>query len=270
MWTRRVPLLSLFVFTLAATFVCAQAQDQPKTSVWLVSDQSAVRPGSQIWVGIRFQLEPGWHLYWLNPGDSGEPPRVQWVLPAGWTSGPIEWPAPERITNPAGVDYGYNNEAALLTRVNVPATAKLGVADLNANLRWLVCKEMCVAQKSPVSLSLTVSHKAIPDSAGKQQIEAIRARLPKALPAAWKANVVTNPRQFLVNFVPGTKIESAVFFPEEQQVIQNASPQNLAATSVRAQLALDKGDAAASTKALKGVLVLNGSDAYALDLPIKR
>src|SRR3954470_12069322 len=99
----------------------AMAQSAPKTQISLLSDQSAVTPGSQVWVGIHFQLEPGWHIYWMNPGDAGQPPSVQWALPAGWSAGAIEWPAPERLTNAAGVDYGYNGEATLLTKVKVPA-----------------------------------------------------------------------------------------------------------------------------------------------------
>jgi thiol:disulfide interchange protein DsbD len=221
-------------------------------------------------VGVHFQLEPGWHIYWINPGDAGQPPNVQWVLPAGWIAGAIEWPAPERLANAAGVDYGYNGEATLLTKVKVPATARLGPADLNADLHWLVCKEMCVPQKGQAKLSLRVAPKAVPDQTGKQRIADIRAKLPKTLPAEWKANVLVSPKNFLLNFMPGTKVEKAEFFPSEMQVIENASPQKLSSTSTRAQLSLDKGDAAAKATALKGVLVLNGTDAYTLNVPIKR
>ena len=41
---------------------------------------------------LYFKLEPGWHVYWQNAGDSGEPPRIQWTLPAGVTAGPISFP----------------------------------------------------------------------------------------------------------------------------------------------------------------------------------
>jgi DsbC/DsbD-like thiol-disulfide interchange protein len=269
MWARTSRFLCLFLtLTVFPAFVLAQ--DGPQTTVTLISDQSAVAAGSQAWIGIHFQLEPGWHIYWMNPGDAGQPPKVQWALPAGWIAGPIEWPAPERLTNAAGVDYGYNGEATLLTKLKVPAGARPGPASVNANLQWLICKEMCVPQKGQVSLPLSVAAKAAPDPNGKQRIAATRAKLPKALPPEWKTNVVSNPRQFLLNFMPGTKVEKAEFFPAEPQVIENASPQKLSATSTRAQLSLDKGDAAKPAAALKGVLVLNDTDAYALNVPIKR
>lgn len=270
MWTlahRRMLFAFLLVIVWAAV---ASAQTPPQTTVSLISDQSAVVPGSQVWVGIHFQLEPGWHIYWMNPGDAGQPPSVQWALPAGWSAGAIEWPAPERLTNPAGVDYGYNGEATLLTKVKVPATAKPGAADLNADMKWLVCKEQCVPQKGQAKLSVQVGAKAAPDANGKQQIAATRAKLPKTFPADWKANVLSNPKNFLLNFMPGAKIEKADFFPAEPQVIENASLQKLSSTSTRAQLALDKADGAAKATALKGVLVLNDTDAYLLNIPIKR
>ncbi len=246
------------------------AQTPPQTIVSLISDQSAVIPGSQVWVGVHFQLEPGWHIYWMNPGDAGQPPNVQWALPAGWTAGAIQWPAPERLTNPAGVDYGYNGEVTLLSKVKVPATAKSGPADLNADLHWLVCKEQCVPQKGQAKLTLHVAPKAAPDPTGKQTIADTRSKLPKTLPAEWKANVLSNQKSFLLNFMPGAKVDKAEFFPADQQVIENAAPQKLSSTSTRAQLSLDKGEAAAKATALKGVLILNSTDAYALNIPIKR
>jgi DsbC/DsbD-like thiol-disulfide interchange protein len=248
----------------------APAQTPPQTQVSLITEDSSTKPGSQELVGILFQLPPGWHIYWINPGDSGQPPNVQWALPAGWTAGTIEWPAPERLSNPAGVDYGYTGEVTLLSKVKVPETATPGVAELRADLYWLICKEMCVSQKGQARLTLAVGGKPAPNPYGRQKIVATQAKLPKALPADWKVNVLSNPRQFLLNFMPGVKVEKAEFFPADPQVIENASAQKLSATSTRAQLSLDKGEAAKKTAALKGVLVLNGTDVYTVNVPIKR
>jgi DsbC/DsbD-like thiol-disulfide interchange protein len=266
-WTRPRLLRSLACLLLIGS---AAAQTPPQTQVSLISEDSAVKPGSQVWLGIHFQLEPGWHIYWLNPGDAGEPPKVQWILPSGWTAGSIEWPAPERLTNAAGVDYGYNEQATLLMKLKVPATAKSGPAMIKADLKWLICKEMCVPQKGQVTLQLQVAPKPVSNESAKALIDSARGRLPKTIPAAWKINVLTNPREFLLNFMSGAKVDKAEFFPAEQQVIENASPQRLSSTSVRAQLALDKGDLARQAKALKGVLVLNDTDAYEINILIKR
>jgi thiol:disulfide interchange protein DsbD len=260
----------LYLSLVAAMSAAAVAQSAPNTQVKLVSDQASAAPGSSVWVGVYFQLEPGWHTYWVNPGDSGQPARVQWRLPQGWGAGPISWPAPNRMQNPAGVDYGYHDEATLLTKVKVSPQAKPGSTnELNADVNWLVCKDVCIPQKGSATLTMRVAGKASPDVEGKTLVDAAKARLPKPVPEDWKANVMKNPKNFLLNFMPGIKVESAEFFPLEQQIIQNAGEQKLSSTSTRAQLALPKDTGAAAAKALKGVLVVNGTDAYAINIPIK-
>jgi len=264
MWKR---FFSAVLLCAAASWLHAQAA--PQTTVTLISENSAAAPGSQVSVGIQFQLEPGWHIYWMNPGDAGQAPSVQWALPAGWTASALDWPAPFRLTNAAGVDYGYEGQVTLLTKLKVPATAKPGPANLRADVKWLVCKEQCIPQKTQAQLNLNVAAKSAVDLDAKSQFTAVRSKLPKALPADWKANVLSNPRQLLLNFMPGAKVEQAVFFPAEPQVIENAAQQKLSSTSVRAQLALDRVKGVKKPAALKGVMVLNGAEAYNVNLPIK-
>ena len=50
---------------------------------------SQLYPGGANQAGLYFKLEPGWHVYWENAGDSGEPPHIQWTLPGGVTAGPM-------------------------------------------------------------------------------------------------------------------------------------------------------------------------------------
>ncbi len=247
----------------------ALAQSGPNTRVTLVPEQFAVTPGSTVLVGIHFQLEPGWHIYWQNPGDSGEPLKAEWRFPYGYSAGPIEWPAPERMTNIAGVDYGYENEVTLLTRLKVPESARTGATFLTATLRWLICKNMCMEQKNEASLTVHVGDKVIPaEPAVSQLFAAAKAKLPKSLPAEWKANAMSNSPQLLLNFRPGMKVNDAEFFPVDKQVIENAAPQKLSSTSTRAQLSLKKDLTGPKPARLKGVLVLNKTDAYNVDLPL--
>ena len=60
----------------------------------LVAQDTAVAPGGTVWVALRQQIEPGWHTYWRNPGDSGLATSVSWVLPKGVTAGELQWPTP--------------------------------------------------------------------------------------------------------------------------------------------------------------------------------
>ena len=49
----------------------------------LVSEVDSIQPGQPFWLGLHLKMEPGWHTYWKNPGDSGLPTRLTWKMPDG-------------------------------------------------------------------------------------------------------------------------------------------------------------------------------------------
>ncbi|HKY62195.1 MAG TPA: thioredoxin family protein [bacterium] len=91
--------------------------------------------------GIEFRIDPDWHIYWRNPGDSGAAPKFKVEAKGGQVRGP-EWPAPERIPYGTLTNYGYNR------RVLFPFQAQLNPGsdelDLTIGLEWLVCKVDCI------------------------------------------------------------------------------------------------------------------------------
>jgi hypothetical protein len=79
-------------------------------------------------------LEKGWHIYWINPGDSGEPPRVTWQLPPGFNPGVLEWPAPRRLVTSSIVDFGYEDAVTLIVPVHAETSlAAQPLAQLGAD-----------------------------------------------------------------------------------------------------------------------------------------
>ena len=87
----------------------------------LVAEPAAVKPGEPFWVGLRLRIKDHWHVYWRNPGDSGEAPTITWQLPPGFAAGPIAWPTPQRIPVAHLANFGYERETTLLTRITPPA-----------------------------------------------------------------------------------------------------------------------------------------------------
>ena len=63
----------------------------------LISQSDGVAPGQTVWLAVRQKIQKGWHTYWRNPGDAGQPTSIRWSLPAGWRAGSITWPAPRRL-----------------------------------------------------------------------------------------------------------------------------------------------------------------------------
>ena len=108
------------VFLWAAAPASAQqaASETKKVEASLASETETVHPGQSFWISIEQKIAPGWHTYWMNPGDFGEPTNLKWRTPDGFRIGPIQWPTPEAMRGRAGVDYGYSGEAMLLARVN--------------------------------------------------------------------------------------------------------------------------------------------------------
>src|SRR6266849_254585 len=91
----------------------------------LIAESQWIAPGHPFYLGLHFQLEKGWHIYWINPGDSGEPLRITWQLPPGLNPGVIEWPVPRRLGTPSSVDFGYEDAVTLI----VPLHAESSLAE---------------------------------------------------------------------------------------------------------------------------------------------
>ncbi|MBU0859798.1 MAG: hypothetical protein KJ667_07655, partial [Alphaproteobacteria bacterium] len=75
----------------------AHAQEAPHARITLIPEQATIAPGETVTVGIRQEMDEGWHTYWVNAGDSGEPMRMQWTLPLGMSAGEPQWPVPQKI-----------------------------------------------------------------------------------------------------------------------------------------------------------------------------
>ncbi|HEX4603568.1 MAG TPA: protein-disulfide reductase DsbD domain-containing protein, partial [Candidatus Angelobacter sp.] len=142
----------------------AQAQPSrpnpsPHARVELLSRQRSITPNKDLQLGVHFVLEPGWHIYWVNPGDSGQPPAFQWQLPEGFTAGEIQWPRPERMQpNKQLADYGYHDEVLLPVTLHVlPGFNNRTLAEVRVDAKWLICREVCIAEHAQLELSLPVA-----------------------------------------------------------------------------------------------------------------
>ncbi|MDZ4785287.1 MAG: protein-disulfide reductase DsbD family protein [bacterium] len=105
-------------------------------------------------VGVRFLMDPNWHIYWHFPGDSGLPTRINWKLPPGATSGPLLWPVPEKfIQKGSPPTFGYDQEVVLLSEIMIPPSLREG--DLVVEVKWLACDlKLCVPGKTSLNLPI--------------------------------------------------------------------------------------------------------------------
>ncbi len=127
----------------------------------LVAETTGAAPGSTVWVALWQDIDKGWHTYWRNPGDAGEPTRIAWTLPAGWKAGDIVWPAPGRflLGKPpnALMNYVYEGKVLLPVPIEVPVSAKPGETyRIKAAAAFLVCADVCVPTDAVVELALPI------------------------------------------------------------------------------------------------------------------
>lgn len=266
-WPAAFAILALLISS-SSTFAQEHLQG-PHSVVTLLSDHASLVPGSRIWLGLQFQMEKGWHIYWVNPGDSGEPPKVRWQLPAGFRVGPMEWPAPEKLTAPSIVDYGYENEVVLMAPLTVPASAKNDQrATIAATVNWLVCRDICIPGKGQVSLTLRVNRaikgwKGSASSADVATLTEARDRVPKPPPANWRPTAISEKDDFVLTVETGKRESAATFFPLDPEQIKNHAVQAATPFSRGVRLRLQKSDGLRKPIAqLRGVLELGTGRAY--------
>ena len=61
--------------------------DGPHVTASLIGETRNVVAGQPLHVALRQQIQPGWHTYWSNPGESGLPTTIDWSLPHGLQTG---------------------------------------------------------------------------------------------------------------------------------------------------------------------------------------
>jgi len=130
----------------------------------LVPMSAWAAPGSTAVVAVKQTIQPGWHTYWRNPGDSGGATTLGWTLPQGVRAGDIVWPLPERQRIAGLMNYGYSGEVWLPVPIEIPATARAGtVLPLTVKAAFFVCSaEMCVPEDLTLRLDLPVREGAAP------------------------------------------------------------------------------------------------------------
>ena len=222
--------------------------------------------------GLYFKLEPGWHVYWKNAGDSGEPPHIKWTLPAGITAGPLQFPAPKRLPLGPLMDFGYEDEVLFPFNFHVAQGVKAGPVTLHAKVDWLVCREVCIPGKAELEVQkkVYVGLYTLIDQRGRSLSDRFFDKahkslpeIPTQLPANSKAVFQPTATGFGLMIETGQRETEGTFFPADQDILDNPAPQKVTPTAKGFVLDLKKDtNLAANPPQLKGVLELSGGRAY--------
>lgn len=226
----------------------------------LMTEAAALAPGKPDTLGIRFDIEPGWHLFWNGQNDTGYPIHVQASFPEGFEVGELLWPAPERHESPGNIlDHVYNDSVTLLLPFRAPDTLQTGAwARFTCSIQWLSCRDACVPGEDELSMTLPVidpegsaqdrslwegAVRSCPPETRKA-FAAARARIPRPLGPLDAAVRWTREGRDLVIQVPGA-VELAFYPAVDSAPMESILRDGVSkGETLRLRLAPDPGEAA--------------------------
>jgi len=264
-------ILWLLLLVLLAAPAGAQIDQSPKVHARLVADRIAVAPGGTMTVALEEDIRPGWHTYWLNPGDAGTPTEIAWTLPPGWRADAIQWPYPRREAVGPLMDYGFEGKVWLLVDLHVPTDARPGQeVKLAAAVQWLVCREVCIPEDATLSLPLFVEANAPPpDVISAEQFAAARAKLPVVSPWPMRYTAAGDLYVKAPALAGAGRPVDAQFFPAQPGAVADAAPQSLGFAKDGLVLRMKPSKKLAGFGVLDGVLVLTSADKSVQALQVK-
>ncbi len=235
----------------------------------LTSLSPQITPAGTQTIGLVLTIEEHWHVYWVNAGDSGEPPAIKWTLPKGFTVGPLQFPPPQRLPLGPLMDYGYEDQVAFPITVTAPANAKPGKAHFDAHVTWLVCAQVCLPGKAHLGYDMNVVRGPLPPAPVVGALGESINSLPKPLPSEMAASAVGDAKHIQLTLKTGSHETDAEFYPFDPEVIENAADQEIQSLPDGVRVTLQRAsDSVSLPKSLHGLVELSSTEAYELTAPV--
>jgi thiol:disulfide interchange protein len=231
--------------------------------------------GGTLQAGLVLTIEEHWHVYWINAGSAGQPPKITWTLPAGMTAGPMQFPPPTRLPLGPLMDYGYEDGVAFPVLLTASPTMKLGKVHLDAEVHWLVCAAVCLPGKAHLGIDVEVVKGPLPAAKAVGALGSAMATLPVKLPETMSVSAIGDAKQIVVTLKTGTKEEDAEFYPFDQDQIDDAADQEIQSLPDGVRIWLKRasdtgspGEAGSLPKTLHGLVELSSTESYDFTTPV--
>jgi thiol:disulfide interchange protein DsbD len=221
---------ALLLLALSTIARAADVAVTPRIEVRLVSEMTGIPAGGgTISLGLLQRMQPGWHTYWRNPGESGEPTTIDWLLPPNFTASSIIWPHPERIPFGELANYGYSDHVLLRAEITVPPGLRPGdIVSFTAHATWLVCKDICIPEKATLDLALPVVDTPASAPEHREAFAEARAKEPAANGPITARFAATDDNVALFFQPVLNRLElgkGALFFPHDKGLIKASAAQ---------------------------------------------
>ncbi|RZA24375.1 MAG: hypothetical protein EOP10_10115, partial [Proteobacteria bacterium] len=223
-WLRGI-VLTLFTLSLFEAPALAQESiSSDHVKVTLVAP-TQLEHGDNLFA-LRFEVDPHWHIYWKNPGDSGTAPRFAFDARHASVSD-ILWPVPERIRVGDFVNLGFEGEVLFPFTVRPGDTASS--VEIKADLEWLVCEEECLPGEGVITFTRPIAEKAVWAGDDQKKLSEVMKALPtgsETSPWSLKSMRLLDDHRVAFELVhaKGKSIEGLTIFPENGEVYKPQAP----------------------------------------------
>ena len=210
-YNNSIKLFLIFCVSLIPTISLADnIVEVSDSTIELLTESNLIEPGDELLVGFKFSLSPGWHTYWVNPGDAGEGASIKWNLPRDVKASKILWPGPERIPVEPLMTFGYEDEVVLLTKIYTSKNTDIPLT-LNALVSWYTCKEICIPQEAEVSIPIKLGFKS-PSSSNKLLKQTLE-NVPTPFKGTYRVQSLDDSYIIQGQFEDNKQYDSIYFFP---------------------------------------------------------
>lgn len=161
---KKLTILFINLLFLCSLSTAGQAVETPwqqveHANVRLITTAMHAVPGNPLTLGIEYNLDKHWHIYWQNAGDSGLPPEISFSgLPEGTTVSAIKWPEPKLIPVDPLMNYGYEGNVVLPLTLTLPQTYTAEAPlNISAQVDFLMCYDICLPGSASFNISIPVA-----------------------------------------------------------------------------------------------------------------
>jgi DsbC/DsbD-like thiol-disulfide interchange protein len=268
---RRTRLVCWTVATMFLLVIGSSGEEKPLRKVELLLLES--HPPSTMTVGLHIEITPGWHFYWVNPGDAGLAPEVTWDLPSGYEAGPLRFPTPEKTIHGDIVAYGFKKELIILSEISVSSPpAPIEAPTIACRLDWMACRESCVTGREAVEVS-----PAAQTQTDLKRSREILSRFAACFPKPLSTARITTKEAELLKSGNGWQLEILLSgkdaprvsdfypYPLENFVVAHG---RIAASGGKVVIPLEPSGPSAALFRVDGLLII-GDHAFEVSIPVK-
>jgi suppressor for copper-sensitivity B len=145
-------MLVLIGWSSAAHAVSSEWVETQQTATRIIAASDALGDEGRIQVGLQFNLEPHWKVYWRSPGDAGFPPKLDFTGSENVSATDLSWPIPERFSVIGLETLGYEDEVVFpFTLAAIDPTKP---AKLVARVNYLTCNDVCIPYEANLAMTI--------------------------------------------------------------------------------------------------------------------